>query len=218
MKGAHLGVLHHTPLTLVQGAPRVSLETGRVGQRSNWELWELRSHHGRAQPSLCVQVEGVSRCTVQELELDPVGLIKEGSSGRILDQGKVIPGVVFLENRFTESDEKYDEGDNDEDHQRDAYQLLFVDHGVSCLHVWDEDTAQAAALAHEARRAVTVEGAMRVDAHAAVLTLTPRSHRLTLVDIVPTTAAEGGGDGGEDTSDSSSDQRLNHCPSPSGPN
>lgn len=186
MKGAHLRVLRRAPVALLQRAPRVALETGRVGQRPDWDLW--RSHHGWAQARLRVQVERIPRCAVQELELNPVGLVQQRSSGGVLDQRQIVPRVVLLENGLPERDEQHDEGDDDEDHQRDADQLFFVDHGVSRLHVWDKDAAQAAALAHEPGRAVTVEGAVSVHAHAAVLTLPPWTRAVAFVYVVPTTA------------------------------
>lgn len=178
VKGAHLGVFQRAPVALLG----LSLETGRVGQRSD------RPHHGRPEARLRVQVEGVPWGAVEELELNPVCLIEQRGSGGVLNQRQVVPRVVLLENRFPKSNKQYDEGDDDEDHQRDADQLFLVDHGVSRLHVRDEDAAQAAALAHVARRAVAVEGAISVDAHAAVLTLPPRIRRVALVYVVPATA------------------------------
>lgn len=104
-----------------------------------------------------------------------------------MNQRKVVPRVVFLEHCFAESNEQHDEGDDDENHQRYADQLLFVDHGASCPHVRDKNAPQTAALAHEPRGAVTVEGAMSVHTHAAVLTLAPWFRGVTFVYVFPAT-------------------------------
>lgn len=179
-------MLHGAAIGLLQRAPGVALETGRVRQRSDRDLGG--SHHGWAQSRLRVQVEGISWRAVQELELDPVSLIQQRSGGGILHQGQVVPGVVLLENRFPESHKKHDEGDDDEDHQCDTDQLFLVDHGIPRLHVRHENATQAAARAHESRAAVAVEGTVSVHTHAAVLTLPPWIHAVALVYVVPTTA------------------------------
>lgn len=186
MEGAHLRVLHGTAIGLLQRAPGVALETGRVRQRSDWDLGG--SHHGWAQSRLCVQVEGISWRAVQELELDPVSLIQQRSGCGILHQGQVVPGVVLLENRFPESHEKHNEGDDDEDHQCNTDQLFLVDHGIPRLHVRDKNATQAAARAHESRAAVAVEGTVSVHTHTAVLTLPPWIHTVAFIYVVPTTA------------------------------
>lgn len=105
-----------------------------------------------------------------------------------MHQRQVIPGVVLLENLFTESDEEYDKGDDDEEHHSDADELLLPDHSVSRLHVRHHHRPQTAALAHEARRAVTVERAVSVYAHAAVLTLALGVRAVALVHVLLTPA------------------------------
>lgn len=187
----HTAPIHH----LLQRGARVSLETGRVCHGSHRDLWRSHhpnpSHHG----GLRVQVERVPGCAVQGLKLNPVGLVEERCGGRVLDQRQVVPRVVLLENLLAESDEEDDEGDDDKKHHSDPDQLLFTDHGVTRLHVGDDDGPQATALAHEARCAVTVEGTVSVDADAAVLTLALRITTVTFVHIFLTAA--GWRDGGK---------------------
>lgn len=125
---------------------------------------------------------------MQSLKLNTVGLVEQRSGGRILDQRQVVSRVVLLENLLAESNEEDDEGDNDKKHHGDANQLLFTDHGMTGLHVGDDDGPQAAALPHEARCAVTVEGAVSVDAHTAVLTLALWIAAVTFIDIFVTAA------------------------------
>lgn len=108
---------------------------------------------------------------MEGLKLNTIGLVEERCSGWVLDQRQVVPRVVLLENLLAESDEEDDEGNDYKEHHSDANQLLFTDHSMTRLHVGDDDRPQAAALAHKACGAVTVERAVSVDADATVLTL-----------------------------------------------
>lgn len=126
---------------------------------------------------------------METLELHTAGLVEQGGGGRVLDQGQVAPRVVLLENLLAESDEEDDEDDDDKQHHGDADQLLLANHGVSGLHVGDDDGPQAAALAHEPGGAVAVEGAGGVDADAAVLTLPLGVVAVTFVHVFLTPAA-----------------------------
>jgi hypothetical protein len=66
---------------------------------------------------------------------------------------------------------------------------------VARLHVGHHHGPQAAAGAHEARRAVAVEGAARVDAGAAVLALALWIAPLALVNVLLAPAGRGAGGG-----------------------
>lgn len=182
----HTTSVHH----LLQRGPRVSLETGCVCHGPHRDLWRSHhptpSHYSGPQPRLRVQVERVSWCAVK---WNTVGLVEECCSGWVLDQRQVVPRVALLENLLSESDEEDDEGDDDQKHHSDSDQLLFTDHSVTGLHVWDDNGPKTTALAHEARCAVTVEGTISVDADATVLTLTLWIAAVTFVHIFLTAAA-----------------------------
>lgn len=188
MEGAHLRVLHAAPVHhLLQCGPRISLETGRVRHGPDGDLGG--SHHPTpGQNRLSVQVEGVSGRAVEGFELNAVGFVEQRRRGRVLDQRQVVPRVIFLENFFAECDEEDDECDDDEEHHGDANQLLLTDHGVAGLHVGHHHGSQPAALAHEARGAVAVEGAVGVDADSPVLTLSLWITAITLVHVFLTAA------------------------------
>lgn len=132
---------------------------------------------------------------MQGLKLNTIGLVEEGCCRWILDQRQIVPRVVLLKDLLAESDEKDDEGDDDKKHHSDADQLLLTDHSMTRLHVGNNDRSQAAALAHKACRAVTVEGAMSVDTDATVLTLALWVAAVTFIHILLTAA--GWRDGGK---------------------
>lgn len=115
-----------------------------------------------------------------------VGFVQQGGRSRILNHGKVIPGIALLEDLLPKGDEQEDEGEDEEEHDSDSDKLLLPDVGVASLHIRNKHGTNGASAAHETRRTVTVERAESVDAHATVLT----QLAFTLVHVLFTTVEE----------------------------
>lgn len=165
MESAHFRQLRASavPVPLLQGPPRVSGETRRVRHGPDGHLRRA------AQASLSVQADGLSDGTAQGRVVPTVGFVQEGGCRRILNHGEVVPGIALLEHLLPEGDEEEDEGEDEEENDGDADELLLPDVRVSGLHVRNQHRANRTSAAHETGSAVAVEGAERVDTHAAVL-------------------------------------------------
>ncbi|KAL0629916.1 Histone demethylase UTY [Plecturocebus cupreus] len=160
---------------LIQVAPGVALEAGRVGHGAHGDL---------RGPHLLVDVAAVP-AAAQVPERDAVALVEQGGGGRVLHQRDVVAGVVLAEDLLAEDDEEDHQDEDDEEDHGDADELLLPHVGVAGLDIGHHDGAQPAVLAHVARRAVAEEGAEHVHAGAAILTLLS----LALVDVLLTPAA-----------------------------
>lgn len=171
MEGGHLLVLTAQSVhDLIQVAPGVALEARGIGHGA----------HGHLRgPHLLVDVAAVPAAP-QVPERDAVALVEQGGRGGVLHQCDVVAGVVLAEDLLAEDNEEDHQDEDDEEDHGDADELLLPHVGVAGLDVGHHHGAQPAILAHEARGAVTQEGAKHVDAGAPVLTLLA----LTLVDVL----------------------------------